>query len=424
MVLPKIVLPLLTTLILLALFERSLAQAIFHADIIVDQSGKGDYRTITAAIAALPMYTYQRTIIFIKNGVYNEKLRLEQNYITLRGESRDSTIIRYSQLREDWNKNKDYLGPGVINIDGDDIVLDNLTIENGQPEIGPHAFAIYGLTCNRIVITNCNVISKGGDTVSLWNYKDGMYYHANCYFEGAVDFVCPRGWCFIRDSKFYEVKETAALWHAGSYDSEQKFVIRNSDFEGVPGFQLGRHHYEAQFYLIDCRFPKNMADRSIYHVMSDDPDKNNPYYSGDRKHFYNCTKSGEAFDWYKNNLDRASGSLSPEEITPAWTFGGEWDPEDTQPVRVTDYTIAENSVTLAFSEIVTVRGKPVFKNKAGKEFRIVMQRFTDINQLTFVADSQITKEDLADELFLQDGGIVNSIASVQERSVGSTFRLP
>ena len=330
-------------LILLIIFNT--AKAGKYADIIVDCFGNGDYKTITEAIDALPMYPYQRTIILIRNGIYEEKLRIEQHYITLRGESRDSTIIRYNQLREDWNKDKDSIGPAVINIHGDDIVLDNLTIENSQPQIGPHAFAVYG-NSTRTIIINCNVISKGGDTVSLWNYKHGMYYHANCNFEGAVDFVCPRGWCFIRDSKFYEVKQTAALWHAGNYNQDQKFVIRNSYFDGVAGFNLGRHHYEAQFYLLDCRFSTNMANKPIFKVMSTDSSKNNPYYGGDRKYYYNCHKEGTQYDWYQDNLNEAVGSPKPEHVTPAWTFNGKWDPESKNPPVITDYKIEGKSLIM------------------------------------------------------------------------------
>ena len=92
--------------------------------------------------------------------LYNEKLRIDQDNITLKGESRDSTIIKYSQLRTDWVANKDSIGPAVINISGDDIIFDNLTVENTQPEIGPHAFAIYGKG-TRTIIINCNVwVSK------------------------------------------------------------------------------------------------------------------------------------------------------------------------------------------------------------------------------------------------------------------------
>ena len=81
-----------------------------HADIVVDREGNGDFKTITEAIDILPMYPYQRTIIFIKNGIYEEKLRLDQHYVTLRGENRDSTIIRFSILRSNWEKNKEDLG--------------------------------------------------------------------------------------------------------------------------------------------------------------------------------------------------------------------------------------------------------------------------------------------------------------------------
>jgi pectinesterase len=393
-----------------------------YSDIIVDSQGNGDYKTISEAINALPMYPYQRTIIFVKNGVYQEKLRIEQNYITLRGESRDSTIIRFSQLREDWNKNKDYIGPAVINLEGDDIVLENLTIENSQPEIGPHAFAIYG-NANRTIIINCNVLSKGGDTVSLWNYKYGMYYHANCFFQGAVDFVCPRGWCFIRDSEFYEVNQTAAIWHAGNYLPEQKFVIRNSYFDGVLGFELGRHHYEAQFYLLDCRFSENMADKPIYKVMDKNPDRNNPYWGGERKYYYNCQKEGQPFEWYKDNLEQANTIPEPDEITAVWTFGGKWDPESKEPLVITDYQIEGNILILTFNKIATVRGKPVFMNKSGKLFRIVMQRFNDINQLMFISDNNIIPEDLTGEMVLKEGNIISSIASVYERSIGIKFSL-
>jgi pectinesterase len=393
-----------------------------HADIVVDRGGNGDFKTITEAIEALPMFAYQRTIIFIRSGVYEEKLRLDQNYLTLRGENRDSTIIRFSILRSAWDKDKDHLGPAVINIYGDDIVLDKLTIENTQPEIGPHAFAIYGKG-TRTIITNCNVLSKGGDTVSLWNYKEGMYYHADCYFEGAVDFVCPRGWCFIRDSKFYQIKKTAALWHDGHYDPHQKFVILNSDFDGVEGFSLGRHHYQAQFYLLDCRFAANMGDRPIYLHTYDDPAKNNPYYHGDRNYFYHCTKAGTAYAWYADNLSKAPGSPSPEKITPAWTFNGRWNPESNNPLTITGYAIDGKFVTLAFNEIVSVRGEPVFQNQSGKVFRSVRQRFNDINKLMFVAEEVITKEDLAGELILQSGDIIASVAGVHERSIGSTFKI-
>jgi len=309
----------------------------------------------------------------------------------------------------------------VINIEGDDFILESLTVENSQPKIGPHAFAIYGLNPNRVVIINCNILSKGGDTVSLWNYKEGMYYHANCFFKGAVDFICPRGWCYIRDSRFYEVKQTAALWHAGNYEPDQKFVLRNCFFDGVEGFELGRHHYEAQFYLLDCKFSKRMSDKPIYKVYDKNPDRNNPYYGGDRKYFFNCQKEGKPYDWYQNNIYQAPGKPDPADIIPAWTFQDRWNPENRSPIRITDFMLDGQSVVLAFDEIVTVRGTPVFKNQKGKKFKIKLQRFNDITRLTFLSDTDIVEEDLYGKMQLVEGDIIASKAYVWDRSIGSYF---
>lgn len=381
--------------------------------LVVAQDGSGDYRTITEAINSLPMFNYERTVIYIKNGVYNEKFRIEQDNVTLKGQSRDSTIIEYNQLRTDWIANPDPIGPAVINIHADDIVLENLTIKNTQPKIGPHAFAIYGRG-TRTVIVNCNVLSKGGDTVSLWDYKTGMYYHANCYFRGAVDFVCPRGWCFIKNSKFYEEKsKSASIWHAGGYNINQKFVLKNCSFNGVKNFRLGRHHYEAQFYLLNCTFSKNLADKPIYHVLVKDPGSRRPYNWGARDYYYNCKKSGGNYPWMKNNLAAAKGSPKPGDITAAWTFEGKWDPESRAGPQITKYILKGGSVFFFFNEHITITGKPSIKTSTGKILKYYSGGGS--NTLRFISGSQLTRRDIKNLGKPAGGKVLGTTASVYER---------
>ncbi len=76
---------------------------------------------------------------------------------------------------DDFTAKPDELGRAVINIVGDDCVLENLTVINTADVIGKHAFAIYG-TGDRTVILDTNAFSEGNDTVSLWNGKAGRYY--------------------------------------------------------------------------------------------------------------------------------------------------------------------------------------------------------------------------------------------------------
>jgi pectinesterase len=399
-------LPLLLILLISVTYARE------KYDIIVAADGSGDCKTLTEAIKKLPMFSYRRVTIFIKKGTYNERIRIERDYVTLIGEDKDETKIVYNLPREEWNKNPDNIGPGVINIYADDVVLKNLTIENTQPEIGPHAFAVYGYG-TRTIIYNCNLISKGADTVSLWNYKDGMYYHAKCSFTGAVDFVCPRGWCFIRDSKFYEVKKTAALWHAGAYDKNQKFVIKNSFIDGVEGFQLARHHYEAQFIFIDCIFSENLSDAPIYRVTYDDTTRNRIFHWGKRYYFDGCKREGGNYDWMNDNLRQAG--YYKEEITPAWTFDFKWDPESTEGPSIVKKEIEENCLILNFDEPVTVYGTPELTASNGTKFIYVSGN--ENSTVKFRTDKRLTKEDCAGLSITNDAEIISSRASVRKRNV-------
>jgi pectinesterase len=320
--------------LIISLFTVGYAWAICgeRTNIIVAQDGSGQFRTIQEALNSVPQNNKQTVIILIKKGMYKEKLFVTTSNVSLVGEDRDSTRIIFAELRENWRKahsGSDW-GSAVINIDSTvtDLTVANLTVYNNYGSLygsTEHQYAIWG-TGTRIIILNCNIIGDGGDTLSLWNRPNGMYYHANCYFEGWVDFVCPRGWCYITDSRFYGHNLSASIWHDGSMNKDQKLVIRHSYFDGVLGFPLARHHRDAQFYLLDCIFSRNMADRAIYAPLNS-PNLV-PWIWGVRHYYYNCHHEGGDYDWFKDNLSSAEGSPTQEQVTAAWTFGGKWSPED------------------------------------------------------------------------------------------------
>ena len=411
----------LVCIVFLIIPELSFSAGQPYYDIMVAADGSGDYTTITEAINALPMFNYERIVIYIRNGIYNEKIRIGQNNLTLLGESRDSTVICFNQLRTDWINNKDYIGPAVINIHADDIILENLTIENTQPEIGPHAFAVYGIG-TRTILVNCNVLSKGGDTVSLWNYKNGKYYHSNCYFEGSVDFVCPRGWCYIRDSKFYELKKTAAIWHAGSSDRNQRLVICNSYFDGVEGFYLGRHHYDAQFFLLNCSFSENMADIPIFRVLYEkEPERNRPKIFGDRYYYFNCHRTGGDFTWFSDNLQEAENSPGIKDITPEWTFEGRWNPESKEKPNIKSLKIEDKSLILYFNEPLTIRGNLTLKTHTGKVLGYKTGRGRDI--IIFTSEDSLTVHDFDKDVMIVNGSIAPVKATVYDCTLKKEINL-
>jgi len=389
--------------------------------LLVAKNNPEAFTTITDAIHSLPMYCYERVVIYIRNGVYNEKIKINRDYITLVGESADSTIIRYSQLRSDWDNNPDAIGPAVVNIFADDIILKNLTIENTQPEIGPHAFAIYG-TGTQTILKNCTVKSKGGDTVSLWDYKTGMYYHDSCYFEGAVDFVCPRGWCYISNSIFYELKNTAAVWHAAPVNPDQKMVLKNCDFQGADSFYLARHHYDAQFYFIDCRFPAFMRNKSIEHVFDQEhPEKNRPYLYGDRYYFYHCSRTAGNYAWFADNVKNWPQSTIPAQITPAWVFDNQWDPTDTSPLVPEKIEFSGNAVLLWFKEPVMQTGNAVIKTQSGKKYHYM--EGSGSYRITFKCQEPVNESDKSKTLKLIKGEILTIKATIKPRGLQTQLQL-
>ena len=304
----------------------------YNSWIVVAQDGSGDFSLIQDALNSVPAGSSEGFIIFIKNGVYNEKIFIEKSNIALVGEDKEKTKILYAELRKNWrgNHSNDY-GSAVVNIKNNvtDILFSTLTIDNNYGNIygdHDHAFTVRaGEGVTRIIIDNCKIISYGGDTLSLWNTDDGMYYHSNCYFEGWVDYVCPRGYCYIENSYFFGHNLTASIWHDGSHNEDHKFVLRNCRFDGVKGFPLGRFHRDAQFFLIDCSFSNHMSDQKIFFAPSNPP--RNLQWGENRQYFYNCHGDSIDYPWHKNNLDTAPGDPNPESINANWAFGNKWDPK-------------------------------------------------------------------------------------------------
>ena len=73
-----------------AVFASSLLVAAppLAPDLVVAADGTGNFSTIEAAVASIPRDNRERRIVFVKDGVYREKVRVDASFVTLRGESR------------------------------------------------------------------------------------------------------------------------------------------------------------------------------------------------------------------------------------------------------------------------------------------------------------------------------------------------
>lgn len=332
--------------------------------LVVDPSGKGDFRTIQEAINSLPDdsagaggdpgrgredsvaargIAARTRVIFIRKGVYDEKIFLDKNHVELLGEDSATTVITQSIARDIWrcSGNASDWGVATLNLSGSDIQLNNLTIENeygfehkGDTTVAcgadslrrvtpeGHQMALRSFRTTRLKVVHCLLKAYGGDTVSPWNVQEGLFYFKDCTMEGGVDLYCPRGWAYAEACRFIAYNGPACIWHDGSASADAKTVLRDCTFQGYEGFHLGRYHKDAQFYLVNCTFGSHMADAKIALVRTD-----SVLRWGERVFYYNCHREGGDYAWFSDNLDKAPGSPSPGEIGAGWVFGAKWNPE-------------------------------------------------------------------------------------------------
>ena len=330
-------------LILLQLIAAVLpGQSATAAKLIVAADGSGDYKTIQGAVNSLPQASATARIIFIKKGIYQEKLYIEKNNIVFEGEDRISTVITAAIARDEWRcDHADDWGVATMNVGANDITLKNLTITNSygfdfkeeriiacasdtvtkQKKItgDGHQMALRTMNCTRLKAINCYFRAYAGDTVSPWDVDNGMWYFKDCTMEGGVDFYCPRGWAWAENCEFIANTGTAAIWHDGSKYKDSKTVLINCRFKGYDGFMLGRYHRDAQFYLVNCLFADNMKDAPIYLVPT-----SNVIQWGERIYYYNCHRNSGDYKWFTDNISKEVA----EKINVQWVFGERWKPTE------------------------------------------------------------------------------------------------
>lgn len=328
--------------IVLFLFSATSYACINVPTIIVAQDGSGNFTTIQAALNSVSA-NQEKVHIFIKSGVYKEKIFITQSNILLEGEQLSSTIIQCSIARDIWRcNNADDWGAATININANDVELRNLSVFNNygfenltdsincinsasvpQKKIirkDGHQMALRVMQgATKLKAINCRFVAYGGDTVSPWNVEDGMWYFKDCIIEGGVDFYCPRGWAWAENCVFIAHSGSAAIWHDGSANKNAASVFVNCQFKGFDGFNLGRYHRDAQFFFKNCEFDFNMSAQPIYLVPT-----TNKIQWGHRVYFYN-SKCKTPIAWLKNNFPQ---HISPANLQTQWLFGDRWNPQN------------------------------------------------------------------------------------------------
>jgi pectinesterase len=165
--------------------------AIAQKKIVVAQDGTGQFQTVQEAFNSIPSNNKKPISIFIKNGVYKEKLHLgsSKNFITLLGEDRFNTILTFDDHTGKVSSKGDTINTRTswsFLIKANDFTAKNITFQNDAGFTAGQAVAVES-DGDRCSFFNCLFI--GNQDVLFTNNDQSRQYYKNCYIEGTTDFI-------------------------------------------------------------------------------------------------------------------------------------------------------------------------------------------------------------------------------------------
>lgn len=211
---------------------------------IVSQDGAGDFASIQAAVNAIPDYRKVRTIIYIKNGIYKEKLTLpaSKELVTFRGENVRKTVITngdWAQKQTNLGENTGTSGSSTCFVFGHDFCAENITFQNTAGPIGQAVAVLVG--ADRCVFNNCRFL---GFQDTLYTYaENSRQYYKNCYIEGSTDFIFGKATAVFDDCEIHSLREsyiTAAATHESTKFGYLFYKCRLTAESDVHKVYLGR----------------------------------------------------------------------------------------------------------------------------------------------------------------------------------------
>jgi pectinesterase len=159
--------------------------------LFVARDGTAEFRNIDDAIEVCRAFMEYHKVIFVKKGIYKEKLIIPSwlTNIEICGEDRDNTIITYDDhanvKRLDNGKPMGTFRTYTLKIQGSNITVKNITIENNAARLG-QAVALH-TEGDRLTFINCRFL---GNQDTIYTGVGGTrLYFKNCYIEGTTDFI-------------------------------------------------------------------------------------------------------------------------------------------------------------------------------------------------------------------------------------------
>ena len=243
--------------------------------IVVDAKGTGQFCTVGEAIEVCRAFMDYHKVIYVKNGIYKEKLIIPQwlQNIEICGESRDGTIITF-----DDHANVPRIETGLpmgtfrtytLKIEGNGITLKNLTVQNNSARLG-QAVALH-TEGDCLVFINCRFIGHQ-DTIYTGMPQTRLYFEG-CYICGTTDFIFGASTAWFEDCTIESLANSYITAASTPQHQPYGYIFNRCHLiaaEGVDKVYLGRPWRDYGYTLfMHCDMAGHIRPEGWHHWKKD-----------------------------------------------------------------------------------------------------------------------------------------------------------
>ena len=201
---------------------------------VVDANGSGDFKTVQAALNAVPLNNKKPVTIFIKAGTYYEKLQLDssKDHVTLEGEDKFNCILTY-------NDHTGKLSPAGDTINtrtswsfrclANDLTARNIHFRNDAGFNAGQAVAVES-DGDRASFINCRF--TGFQDVLFTNSEKSRQYFEDCYIEGTTDFIFGAATAWFERCHIHSKKDSHVTAASTPKENEYGYIFNDCVLTG------------------------------------------------------------------------------------------------------------------------------------------------------------------------------------------------
>ena len=291
--------------------------------IVVSRDGTGNFRTLQEAIESARAFMDYTVTIYVKNGVYKEKVIVPSwvENIDIIGEDRDKTIITY-----DDHANINKMGTFrtyTVKVEGSDITFKNLTIENNAAQLG-QAVALH-TEGDRLKFINCRIL--GNQDTIYTGAKFTRLYFKDCYIDGTTDFIFGSSTALFEDCIIHSKRNSYVTAASTPKEAKYGYVFKHCKLTAEPGVDkvyLGRPWPPYAYTLfIECELGKHIV-LAGWHNWGKQSNEETARYM-EYKNTGEGANASERVAWSKQLTKKEAEAVTVDAI---FRTQSDWDPID------------------------------------------------------------------------------------------------